>query len=147
MKQSYKEVFKYGAVGVVGLGIEWGCFFLFRDLLHLNYIVSHVLSSLLAITNNFVLNSYFTFKATDKIWKRASSFFGIAGIGILISTTLLPIFFRLFNIIVTDYVTIEISQKVLQNLAKLSATGVVTIVQFFFNKYVTFKKKEYDIKK
>lgn len=140
MKQSYKEALKYGVVGVIGLGVEWGAFFIFRDVLNLNYIVSHILGSVLAITNNFILNSYFTFKATDKIWKRATSFFGIAAIGLVISTTLLPIFVRLLNVCI-DYTDIEISQKVIQNLAKLGATGVVTIMQFFMNKYFTFKKK------
>lgn len=140
MKQSYKEALKYGMVGVVGLGIEWGSFFILRDVLHINYIVSHILSSLLAITNNFLLNSYFTFKATDKIIKRAVSFYGVAAIGIVISTTLLPIFVRIINIGVA-YVDIDISQKMIQNIGKLGATGVVVIIQFFWNKYITFKKK------
>lgn len=140
MKQSYKEAIKYGMVGVVGLGIEWGSFFILRDVLHINYIVSHVLSSVLALTNNFILNSRFTFKATDRIVKRAVSFFSVAGVGIVISTTLLPVFVRLMNIGLS-YIDIEISQKIIQNIAKLGATGVVVIIQFFWNKYITFKKR------
>ncbi|HCO66743.1 MAG TPA: hypothetical protein DIT04_03170 [Dysgonomonas sp.] len=140
MKDSYKEVLKYGMVGVVGLGVEWISFFILSDVFHVNYIISHVLSSVLAITNNFLLNSHFTFKATDKIWKRAVSFYGVAAIGIVISTTLLPIFVKLINTSLI-YVDISISQKMIQNIGKLGATGVVVIIQFFWNKYITFKKK------
>lgn len=148
MKQSYKEVLKYGIVGVIGLGVEWISFFIFRDIFNLNYIVSHILGSILAISNNFILNSYFTFKATDKIWQRAASFFGIAAIGLIISSALLPILVSLLNYCITSVdADINISQKVIQNLAKLGATAFVTIMQFFLNKYFTFKKKENDIQK
>lgn len=140
MKQSYKEALKYGAVGVIGLGVEWGAFFIFRDVFHINYIVSHILGSILAIANNFILNSYFTFKATDKILKRAVYFFGIAACGLVASTTLLPIFVRMLNVCV-DYIQIDINQKVIQNLSKLGATAIVVILQFFLNKYFTFKKQ------
>lgn len=141
MKQSYKEVLKYGMVGFVGLGIEWGMFFVFRDIFNINFVVSHILGSILALTNNFILNSYFTFKATDKILKRAVSFYGIAAVGLVVSSTLLPIFVKLINFCL-DYIELSFSEKVIQNIAKLGATGVVIIIQFFLNKYFTFKKKE-----
>ncbi|MEN9917736.1 MAG: hypothetical protein RL662_172 [Bacteroidota bacterium] len=141
MKQSYKEAVKYGIVGVIGLGVEWGTFFIFRDVFGLNYITSHILGSMLAITNNFILNRYFTFKTTDKIWKRAFSFFGIAAIGLVVSTALLSLFVNILGF-GTTLIDISISQKAIQNLAKLGATGIVTILQFFLNKYFTFKKQE-----
>jgi len=140
MKQSYKEALKYGVVGVIGLGVEWGAFFIFRDVFNINFVLSHVLGSILAIFNNFILNSYFTFKATDKIGKRAVSFFGIAGCGLVVSSILLPIFVKMLNFCI-DYVHIDISQKIIQNLGKLGATGIVVILQFFLNKYFTFKKQ------
>ncbi len=140
MKQSYKEALKYGVVGIAGLAIEWVSFFILRDVFHINYIISHILSSVLAITNNFLLNSYFTFKATDKILKRALSFYGAAAIGLVISTTLLPVFVHIFNLCFV-YVDINIGQKMVQNIAKLSATGVAVILQFFWNKFFTFKKE------
>lgn len=142
MKQSYKEFLKYGIVGVIGLGVEWLSFFFFRDYLGINYIVSHILSCVLAIINNFFLNSYFTFNATDKIIKRGLSFFGIAGVGIVVSTILLPILVRIYNIGLEQTDLIEVSQKTVQSTAKLSCTAIVAFLQFFFNKYYTFKKKD-----
>lgn len=142
MSQSFKELVKYGLVGLVGLGVDWGAFFLFRDVLGINYIASHVFSSILAITNNFILNSYFTFKATDKIWQRGASFFGIAGIGLIIGSTLLPVFVQLIGLTLSYFDWAVLSPKITQNMAKLAITVIIAFLQFFLNKYFTFKKKD-----
>lgn len=141
MSQSFKEFIKYGAVGVVGLVIEWGAYFLLRDMLGFNYLVAHIVGSILAITNNFALNSYFTFKTTDKLKRRAIYYFGIAGVGLICSSTLLPIFVRLINIVWANIELFTLGEKSIQNIAKLMATVIVTLLQFFLNKYFTFKKK------
>lgn len=141
MKESYKELFKYGIVGTVGLMVDWGMFFILRDVLGINYIVSHVLSSTLAITNNFFLNSYFTFKVTDKIWKRAISFFAIAGVGLVLGTALLPTLVSVINNCLQHFDIQYENQKVIQNAAKLGVTVFVAFLQFFLNKFFTFKKQ------
>lgn len=141
MSESFKQIIKYGAVGFIGLGVEWGVFFLVRDVLHLNYLLAHVMGCILAIINNFALNSYFTFKATDKIWKRAASFFAIAGVGLGISILMLPAFVRLINVSLIDTDLLHMSEKVVQNIAKLATTVIIAVIQFIFNKFFTFKKK------
>lgn len=142
MRESFKQVFKYGIVGIIGMGVEWGVFFLIRDVFHLNYIIAHIVGSVLAIINNFILNSYFTFKATDKIWKRAVSFFAIAGIGLVIGVFLLPLFVKLINVSIVDNGILQISEKMVQNIAKLATTVIVACMQFVFNKFYTFKKQK-----
>jgi len=141
MRESIKQVFKYGVVGVIGLGIEWAIFFLIRDFFHLNYIFAHVIGSVCAIFNNFILNSYFTFKATDKLITRAISFFSIAGVGLLVGVLLLPALVKLINIFLVDSNIIDLSIKNAQNIAKLITTVIVAGVQFVFNKLYTFRKK------
>lgn len=139
MKQTYKEIVKYGIVGVLGLGVDWIFFFVFRDVVGIPYWVSHIMSSALAILNNFILNSYFTFKATDKMVKRGISFFAVAGVGLVISSLLLPWGVRIYNVYLHEFINIE-SQKVVQNISKLLVTIFVAGLQFFANKYLTFKK-------
>lgn len=141
MKQSVNEVIKYAIVGVVGLAVEWSVFFLVRDFFYVNYIVANVISCICGIINNFFLNSYFTFKATDKIWTRAASFFSIAGIGIVLGVFILPLLVRLINIVLVEPHFLDISQKIVQNIAKLMTTVVIACIQFVFNKYITFKKR------
>ena len=140
MKQSVKEVIKYAIVGVIGLCIEWAMFFLLRDFFHINYIVANVLSCICGIVNNFFLNSYFTFKATDKMWERGVSFFAIAGVGLVLGIFILPLLVKIINMTLVEPQILDVSQKVVQNISKLMTTIIIACIQFISNKYITFKK-------
>lgn len=145
-KEGVKQLFKYGLVGIGGLIIEITVFYLLTkkfsvqyplsphisDLLGgkmsthvINTDISHIISSALAIINNFILNSYFTFKVTDKKLKRFLSFIGVAAIGLVISTTLMTVFVGKFQM---D-----------EMLSKALALAIVVAIQFVVNKFFTFK--------
>lgn len=144
--KTFRQLIKYGMVGGVGFIIDFGVFWLLNNYFSVQYPfsshisetvtgklstatidanISHIISSVLAITNNFILNSYFTFKVTDHKIKRFLSFFGIAAVGLVISTILLSFFIEIIGF--SDI------------LAKLIAVGIVAILQFGFNKFFTFK--------
>lgn len=146
--QSFRQLIKYGMVGVVGFAIDLGVYYLLVIILEVHYPftpflsdllggnmsvkildidTSHVIGSALAIINNFILNSYFTFKVTDKKLKRFASFAGIASIGLVISTLLITLFIGILGL---D-----------EMLAKVIATIIVAMLQFIVNKLFTFKKK------
>lgn len=144
MKQSVKEVIKYGIVGVVGLAVEWITFILLRDYLHVNAVVSQFVSCFCGIVNNFFLNSYFTFKATDRLWMRAISFFSIAGVGLFLGLFIFVGLIKLINMWVVDTEILVLSKEYVENIAKLGTTVIVACLQFVFNKYITFKKKVVD---
>ncbi|GAB6012951.1 GtrA family protein [Viscerimonas tarda] len=139
MKQTYKEIAKYGIVGVIGLGVDLGFFLIFNNLIGIPYVISHIMSSILAILNNFIFNSYFTFKATDKIVKRGVSFFGIAAIGLVISSLLLSAGVSLYNNQLCEYIQID-NPKTVETISKLFATVFVAALQFVANKFLTFRK-------
>lgn len=142
---SLKEFAKYGVVGLIGLGVDWLFFFIFRDALGIDYWFSHIMSSVLAILNNFFLNSYFTFKATDKLLKRGVSFFGIAAVGLIVGSILLPLGVKFIDYSFSDIISYFSSrnyEKAVQNVSKFGVTIIVAFLQFFANKYFTFKKKE-----
>lgn len=143
MSKSFNQFLKYAAVGVVGLGIEFSAYFILKNHFGLYYVYAHVISVVLAITNNFILNSYFTFKATDKVLQRALYFFGFASIGLIGGTLMLP---TVKNLLMNIYSSLDISfialtESGFEDIAKLSITFFVAMVQFFFNKYFTFRKK------
>jgi len=145
VNKSLKEFAKYGVVGLIGLGVDWFFFFIFRDALGINYWVAHIMSSIIAILNNFILNSYFTFKATDKLLKRGASFFGIAAVGLIVGSVLLPIGVKFLDAYFHDIINSLSSRnydKAVQNVSKFGVTVFVAFLQFFANKYFTFKKKE-----
>lgn len=141
-----RQLVKYGIVGGIGFVIDFGVFWFLNNYLSIHYPFSphisdlvdgrltvntvdtnicHIISSIIAITNNFILNSYFTFKVTDHKIKRFLSFFGIAAIGLVISTILLSFFIEVAGL--NDLV------------AKLIAVVIVAMLQFIFNKFFTFK--------
>lgn len=146
-KEGVKQLFKYGLVGIGGLIIEITVFYLLTKKFSVQYPfsphisnllgggmsvhvvntdASHIISSALAIINNFILNSYFTFKVTDKKLKRFFSFIGVAAVGLIISTTLMTVFVGKFQL---D-----------EMLSKALALAIVVAVQFFINKFFTFKE-------
>ena len=141
MQNGVKQLVKYGVVGLIGLGVEWGFFFLFRDALGIVYWLSHAMGCTLAIINNFVLNYYFTFDAKSNFFRRAAIFFAIGLTGVVVGTTLLPIGVALIKEYCGSIINVE-NEKLVENISKLGATGVVVFVQFFLNKYVTFRQKE-----
>ena len=151
-KEGVKQLFKYGLVGISGLIIEMTVFYLLTkkfsvqypfsfglsDLLGgrmsvhvINTDTSHVISSFIAIINNFILNSYFTFKVTDKKLKRFMTFIGVAAIGLVISTTLMTIFVGRFGM---D-----------EMLSKALALAIVVAIQFVINKFFTFKEHKKEV--
>jgi len=144
VKSTLKEFAKYGIVGLIGLGVDWLFFFIFRDAIGINYWVAHIMSSVLAILNNFFLNSYFTFKATDRLLKRGASFFGIAAVGLIIGSILLPLGVRFIDYYFSDIVSVFSSRdyaKAVQNISKFGVTIIIAFLQFFANKFLTFRKK------
>lgn len=148
-KKGVRELVKYGMVGSVGLVIDMGVFYLLAVKLSVQYPfspyirellgervpmhvidadISHIISSILAITNNFILNSYFTFRVTDNKFRRFLSFAGIAAVGLVISTTLITLLVGKF--------------KIDEMPAKILATCVVAAMQFTINKFFTFKQRQ-----
>lgn len=148
-KRGIRQLVKYGMVGSVGMVIDMGLFYLLAVKLSVQYPISayigellggkipihvidadisHIISSIVAITNNFILNSYFTFKVTDNKLQRFLSFAGIAAIGLLISTTLITLFVGKI--------------KMDEMLAKIIATCIIAAIQFTINKFFTFKQRQ-----
>lgn len=119
---------KYGLVGLVGLVVDMSVFYLMNKKLGVNYVVSNITSSSLAVVNNFILNSYFTFNVTDNKLKRFISFYFIALVGMAISTGFLALF---IDVLKLDSI-----------ISKLISIFIVALIQYFFNKKLTFRIKK-----
>lgn len=147
-RQKYiRQLIKYGLVGIVGLIIDMGLYYLLVTRLSVYYpfsktvsallkgnmsvgmidiLISNIIGQTLAVINNFILNSYFTFKVTDNKLKRFFSFGSVAIIGMVISSMLLTLFIGVLNI--DDMI------------AKVIAIFIVAAIQFAINKFFTFKE-------
>lgn len=118
---------KYGLVGLVGLVVDMGFFYVFYERLHVNYILSNIMSSSLAVVNNFILNSIFTFKVKNKLLYRFISFFSIALAGMALSSGMLAVMID----------GLQMNSMV----AKAISIFVVALIQYFVNKKLTFSER------
>jgi putative flippase GtrA len=119
---------KYGMVGVLGLLVDMGLFWLFTHVFHINYIVSNIMSSSLAVIHNFILNSIFTFKVKDKLLMRFFSFYAVALAGMALSSGML--------VVMIDGMQIN------SMVSKMISVLVVALIQYFVNKKLTFSEKK-----
>ena len=117
---------RYGIVGVFGLVVDMGIFYILHKMLGVNYIISNIVSSTMAVIHNFILNSVFTFKVKDKRLKRFVSFYMIALVGMALSSGLLAIMIDGF--------------KMDSMIAKMISVFFVAIMQYFLNKKLTFRE-------
>ncbi|MDR1883903.1 MAG: GtrA family protein [Prevotella sp.] len=148
-RNTVRQLVKYGLTGIVGLIIDTGLFYLLVNKLSVHYpfsdtansllkgnmstgmldiLISNIISQTLAVINNFILNSYFTFRVTDKKLKRFMSFVSIAITGMIISSALLTLFIGVM--------------KIDDMSAKISAIFIVAAIQFVINKFFTFKENK-----
>jgi len=118
---------KYALVGVVGLVVDMGLFYVFHEMLHINYILSNIMSSSLAVVNNFILNSIFTFKVKDKLLYRFISFFSIALAGMAVSSGML--------VLMIDGMNMN------SMISKAIAVFFVALIQYYVNKKLTFSER------
>jgi putative flippase GtrA len=121
------SLLKYALVGVTGLAWDMGLFYVFYEILGINYILSNIVSSTVGVVNNFILNSWFTFKVKDKLLLRFISFFSVALAGMLLSSGLLAV--------MIDGVGMN------SMLSKAIAVLIVALIQYFVNKKLTFSEK------
>ena len=123
----HSSFLKYALVGMVGLVVDMGLFYFFHEVLNWNYILSNILSSSLAVVNNFILNSIFTFKVKDKLFYRFVSFYSIALAGMALSSGLL--------IVMIDGMHMN------SMIAKAIAVFFVAMIQYYVNKKLTFSER------
>ncbi|MDD2612724.1 MAG: GtrA family protein [Bacteroidales bacterium] len=118
---------KYGVVGVFGLVVDMGIFYLLHKMLGVNYVVSNIISSSLAVVHNFIMNSFITFKVKDRLLRRFASFYLIALAGMAVSSGMLAV--------MIDGLSMD------SMVAKMISILIVAVIQYFFNKKLTFRKK------
>jgi putative flippase GtrA len=65
MEDFLLKFLKFGAVGVTGIGVDFGFTWLFKERLRWNAYLANSGGFTLAVLNNFILNRLWTFHSTD----------------------------------------------------------------------------------
>lgn len=124
--QKYRNFIVYSMIGIGGLVIDVGLFWLLHSALDINYYLANTVSSLTSMTNNFLWNSFINFNVRDNLISRYFRFIGVGIIGIILTTLIFYIFIDHLHF--------------LPLLVKIFSIGVVVIVQYFLNSRITFKE-------
>lgn len=114
----------YAAIGASGVLLDYLVFLLLFNLVGLHPQLANAISTTAGITNNFVLNSLFNFRKTDRILVRFLRFYAVGIAGIVLTFVLLEVFTGLLG---AD-----------PNLVKLASLPLVLLFQYAINRKWSF---------
>lgn len=124
----------FGIVGFSGLLIDFGLTWILKEKIGLNRYLSNGIGFITAASSNYILNRLWTFASNNpQIAREYLSFLLISLAGLAINSLILYL--------LTDKLKIGLfhsNSKVKFYIAKLIATAVVTIWNFFMNFFITF---------
>ena len=129
-KANIKQFISYFFVGGVAAIVEWVMFFIFANVLQINYFVSTVIAFIFSTTANWILGRITTFKDNntykDKKAKEAFLVFVVSAIGLLFNLILMYLFVTVMGF----------DSSLGKTLSKIAATGIVFIWNFLIRKLV-----------
>ena len=132
-KANIKQFISYFFVGGVAAIVEWVMFFIFANVLQINYFVSTVIAFIFSTTANWILGRITTFKDNntykDKKAKEAFLVFVVSAIGLLFNLILMYLFVTVMGF----------DSSLGKTLSKIAATGIVFIWNFLIIKLVIYK--------
>ena len=132
-KANIKQFISYFFVGGVAAIVEWVMFFIFANVLQINYFVSTVIAFIFSTTANWILGRITTFKDNntykDKKAKEAFLVFIVSAIGLLFNLILMYLFVTV----------IGFDSSLGKTLSKIAATGIVFIWNFLIRKLVIYR--------
>ena len=132
-KANIKQFISYFFVGGVAAIVEWVMFFIFANVLQINYFVSTVIAFIFSTTANWILGRITTFKDKntykDKKAKEAFLVFVVSAIGLLFNLILMYLFVTVMGF----------DSSLGKTLSKIAATGIVFIWNFLIRKLVIYK--------
>ncbi len=132
-KANIKQFISYFFVGGVAAIVEWVMFFIFANVLQINYFISTVIAFVFSTTANWILGRITTFKDNntykDKKAKEAFLVFVVSAIGLLFNLILMYLFVTVMGF----------GSPLGKTLSKIAATGIVFIWNFLIRKLVIYK--------
>lgn len=127
IKLNKKEVIrfiKFGIVGILNTGLNWGLFYLL-NLIGLYYIISNIIAYSISVVHSYIWNSKWVFESKFNDKKKSSFKFIILNlIGLLINSILMYLLVDIF--------------KLVKMTSLIITTIIVMIINYVVNKLWTF---------
>lgn len=121
----YRQVLKFGIVGVLNTAVGFGLIFLFDKVMGMGFEIANPLAYFLSTLNSFYLNKKWTFKSDGKVHKEGAVFFAVIAVAWAIQYGLL---YYLIDIQHMD-------ELVAQTIGMVLFTGL----NFLGQKFITFR--------
>ncbi len=112
-------------MGALGTALDFGALNLTYLIFHMNLYVALTIGFIVGTTNNYLLNSLWTFRQKFTM-KRFGQFALVGGLGLLLNNAIV-------------YVIIE-DWHLYYNLAKAIAVIIILLWNYFINKFWTFRR-------
>lgn len=129
--KKYKELVTYIIVGVLTTIISFASLYLFHSVLNIRVEVANVIAWILAVLFSFIMNKIVVFESKDKDLKLLLKEFGsfVAA--------------RLASLLVDEGILIIGCDVLHMNVYVVKAISeiFVVVINYFFSKYIIFKKK------
>ena len=94
------QLFRYGIVVAVAFPIDFILLYVFTDILHINYLISTILSFSISMTVNFAISIIWVFRSRTEraLWKEITLFFIIGFVGLGLTALIVWSCTSIFNI-------------------------------------------------
>lgn len=134
---------KFAAVGVVGAIVDFGTFNLLSTILHVNPVISSIISFGTAVGSNFLWNRYWIYPETRraKSFRRQGAQFALVNfVGFLIRT---PLFAFLEQFLKNDFLSLNTAYGLKPNFLEHNLALAISVIavmlwNFFINRYWTY---------
>lgn len=122
----FRNLILYGIIGSCTATLDFLIFTGLTQWTTIHYIVSNIISCVTGILCSFLLNRKYNFKVTDHTFRRMVIFFSVGIFGMFLSSVILH-----FCIDILHWGEL---------ISKLFSIVIVVIIQFFLNKYISFRE-------
>lgn len=127
----YREVITYLIFGVLTTLVNYIAYLIFAKAINIDYLVSTVISQIIAMTFAYITNKIFVFKTKNltskQLIKEIVSFFSVRVLSLFLDMLLMYIFVDLLHLDDT--------------IMKLVSNVIIVIVNYICSKLFIFKKK------
>ena len=127
MKEQIKKFISYFFVGGMAAIVEWITFAIAN--VFLNYMISTVISFIIATTANYILGRILTFKDYKKKKSDVVGVFIVSGVGLLLNMLFM-------------YILINVIHFPIEFIAKVISTGLVFLWNYISRILFIYKEKE-----
>ena len=121
----FRNLILYGIIGSCTAMLDFLIFTGLTLWTSIHYIIANIISCSTGILCSFLLNRKYNFKVTDHTFRRMVIFFSVGIFGMFLSSVILH--FCIDNMHWEELVS------------KLMSIVIVVIIQFFMNKYISFR--------